>query len=276
MNNRAFTISFVVAFFAVFMVYSYVSSTEEQYKQKFGEEVIAVIAKTDIKELDTLDENNLEEISIPKTFSQAGKEAKISQFSGTLALGAIKKGEQITPTRVTMTGARTGLARKVTVNKRAVTIRINDEAGVSKLLKPGDRVDILGYMDIDGGNKRLVEVKTIFQDITILATGRFVTNTIPAILEKDPQRPDSKQKVNLSEYANYANVTLEVTPEQAQMLVLMEKAFNGVWLTLRNNDDTNKLEIQSSRVQNIIGERGAPNMAPQAGSGPPPPSPPRR
>lgn len=270
MNNRAFTISFVVAILAVLMVHSYVTSTEEQYKQRFGEEVMVVVAKEDIKELEALDETNLEEQLIPKMYVQAQRATSIAEFRGGLALGPIKKGEQITASRVATLGARTGLARRVSVDKRAITIRVNDESGVSKLIKPGDRVDILSAIDIDGGNKRLTEVRTVFQDVMILATGKFVTNTLPAIVERDPMKPSQKQTVNLSEFTNFANVTLEVTPEQAQSLVLLSNVLGGVYLSLRNNDDTRKLELTPTRVEQIVGPRGAIQpVAPAASPGQP-------
>ena len=265
MNNRAFTISFVVAALAVSMVYSYVSSTEEAYRLQYGTEVAVVVASRDIKELDILDETNLTLKNMPASFQEPGTSKNRNDFKGALAIAPIIKGEQITRSKVTQLGARTGLSRQVAIGKRAVTIRINDDNGVSKLIKPGDRVDVLATTDPTGtGNKLNVEMRTILQDALVLATGKYVTNTVPGILEVDPNKSDRKTKVNFSEYNQFGNVTLEVDPYQAQTLVFAARHLD-VYLTLRNNDDNTKEELTRVKMFDLMGKDGAAAAA-QAGS----------
>ncbi len=267
MNNRAFTISLVVAVLAVSMVFSYVSSTEEAYKAQYGTEVAVVVAKRPIKELDILDETNLTTKSIPSTFKQPGARSNIKDFIGALAIAPIMKEEQVTGSKVTQLGARTGLARQVAIGKRAVTVRINDESGVAKLIKPGDRVDVLATVDPSGsGNKLLVEMRTIIQDVLVLATGKYVTNTVPGILETDPFRQDQKTKIPLSEYTQYPNITLEVDPFQAQRVVFASANLGGVYLILRNNDDNAKEELSKTMMKDFL------DKDPAAAAGPRPAS----
>ena len=241
MGNRSFTISFVVACLAVMMVYSYVTSTEETLKKNFGEEEAVVVAKKDIKELDILDETNLTTITIPHNFVQPGTRKKKEDIFGGLAIAPILKDEQITMSKVTQLGARTGLARQVSMGKRAVSIPINDTSGVGKLIKPGDRVDIMANIQLVPGKLESTQMRTILQDVLILATGKYVTNTVPGILERDQFRPEQKTKVALSEYSNFSNITVEVDPTQSQALMFAVANFSGgIYLTLRNNDDNGK------------------------------------
>lgn len=257
MNNKAFTISFVVAILAVSMVYSYVTSTEETMKQKFGAEMPVVVAKKDIKELDVLDDTNLTTRPVPKDFVQPGAGRDLNEFKGGLAIAPIMAGEQVTRSKVTQIGVRTGLARQIAIGKRAITIPVQDDSGVAKLLKPGDRIDILANLDLQSGNKMAMQIKTIMQDVLVLATGKYVTNTVPGILESDPMRGEQKQKVLLSSYTNFANVTLEVDPYQAQTLVYVTKAFpNGLYLVLRNNDDNMKEDLQTTMATDVLGPMG--------------------
>jgi pilus assembly protein CpaB len=256
MNNRAFTISFVVAILAVSMVYSYVSSTEEEFRKMYGTDKTVVVAKKNIKELDILDETNLTFQNIPNKFVQPGTSNSINDFKSALAIAPINEGEQITKTKVTQLGARTGLARQIAVGKRALTVRISDESGVAKLLKPGDRVDVLSTIDPSGsGNKLFLETRTILQDVLVLATGRYVTNTVPGILEIDPYKADSKNTVKLSEYVQYPNITLEVDPFQAQTLVYASKNLD-IYLTLRNNDDNVKEDLGKTMMKDLMGKDG--------------------
>lgn len=271
MNNRAFTISFVVAILAVSMVYSYVTSTEEEYKHQYGTEKAVVVARKNIKELEILDESNLTLINVPQKFVQPGTSASINDFKSSLAIAPINEGEQITRTKITILGARTGLARQIAVGKRAVTVRVGDETGVAKLLKPGDRVDVLSTIDPSGsGNKLFLETHTILQDVLVLATGKYVTNTVPGIMETDPYKQESKTLTRFPEYTSYGNVTFEVDPFQAQTLVYAAKNLD-IYLTLRNNDDNVKEELTKTMMKDLMGKDagGAAAPAGAAPKGPP-------
>ena len=277
MNNRAFTISFLVAAMAVMMIYSYVSSTEEAYRNQYGKEVTVVVAKREIKELEVLDETNLTTKAMPSTFKQPGTSGNMKDFIGSLAIAPIAKEEQLTRTKVTQLGARTGLARQVAIGKRAVAVRVSDETGVAKLIKPGDRVDVLAFTDPSGtGNKLQIETRTILQDVLVLATGKYVTNTVPAILEVDPMKSSSKSTLKLSEYTQFSNVTLEVDPFQAQALVFASTQLNGIYLILRNNDDNMKEELQKTKMVDLMGKDGANVVAPGPVRAPGSPQAPRR
>ncbi len=256
MNNRAFTISFIVAILAVSMVYSYVSATEEEFKKQYGTEKAVVVAKKNIGELDILDESNLTLVNVPSKFVQPGTSSTINDFKSALAIAPINEGEQITRTKVTQLGARTGLARQIAVGKRAMTIRIDENTGVAKLLKPGDRIDVLATIDPSGsGNKLFLESRTILQDVLVLATGKFVTNSAPGILEGDPFKPDNKTKVRLSEYQGFSNITLEVDPFQAQTLYYATKNLD-IYISLRNNDDNVKEELGKTMMKDLMGKDG--------------------
>ena len=259
MNNKAFTISFIIALLAVSMVYSYVSSTEESYKQKFGVEKSVVVAAHDIKELESLDETNLVTKSIPNQFVWQGTASNVNEFRGALAIAPIMKDEQITRTKVTQLGARTGLARQVSPGKRAVTVRVGDEQAVAKLIKPGDRVDILANINPNPSNRLEAEIRTLLQDMLVLATGKYITNSVPGILERDPfSKSDQKPTtVKLSEYTNYPNVTLEADPNQSQVLLYAELNFGGVYLVLRNNDDISKDDVRRTTFPDLVDKETA-------------------
>jgi pilus assembly protein CpaB len=263
MQNRAFTISFLAALLSVFMVYSYVSSTEEGYRLQYGQMRNVVVAKRNIKELDILDETNLTYKEMPAKLVEPGTSSSFNDFKGGLAVAPINQDEQITRTKVTQLGARTGLARQIQAGKRAMTIRVSDESGVAKLIKPGDRVDVVAIVDPTGsGNKLFLEARTVLQDVLVLATGKYVTNTVPGIIETDPFKPELKSPpIRLSEYMAFANITLEVEPLQAQVLFYTVQN-SPYYLALRNNDDNVKEELSKTTIRDLMGRDGASFQAP--------------
>ncbi len=269
MNNKALTLALVMAVLAVFFVQSYVSSVEDEAKRKLGMEVLVVRAKADIKEADTINESMIELSVIPQDyaepssvrFSKRSQDADTSRglkaLVGTVALIPIRKGEQITYNKITEPGLRTGLSPQVTPGRRAVSVPVNDVSAISRLVKPGDRVDVIAVIDM-GGQKINKITRTILQDVMVLAVGKNVSNNIPRLVEMD----GNQQKVrNLNEEANYGSVTLEVDPIQAQLVATaLANNESGMTLSLRNNDDPDRSQVAPMGVEDLLGPDGVNRM----------------
>ncbi|MCC7441636.1 MAG: Flp pilus assembly protein CpaB [Bdellovibrionales bacterium] len=268
MNNRALTLSVVMGILAVFFVQSYVTSIEDGARKKFGTEVLVVAAKQDIEEMGTIDETMLELKPIPKTFLEPAAmaytkgedeqaiQAKIKELAGYVASVPIRQGEQLTLNKIVEPSIRTGLAPQVTPGRRAIAIQVNDISAVSKLLKPGDRVDLTAVVEVQANaraNPLATKLaKTILQDIVILAVGQSVTNNAPRIFEKDGSSTKAPLKMrSLVTYNQYTTVTIEVEPAQAQMLALLNAG--ALVLTLRNNDDSERVGLAGMTMMDVLG-----------------------
>jgi pilus assembly protein CpaB len=280
-NNKALTLSLCMALIAVFFVQSYVGSIEDEAKKKFGTEITVLQAKRNIKEMETINETMLEIVKIPKRFLQPATiywEVKEGQkdvseeaitkgmkaLTGTVALVPIKKGEQITTNKVVDPGLRTGLAPQIAPGRRAIAVPVNEFSGVAKLVKPGDRVDLIAVLDMGGGKDKKI-AKTILQDVVVLSTGRTVTNNVARVIEADPYGGKDKVR-STAEDSTFASVTLEVDPAQAQMLALvMGNGDNALMLSLRNNDDTERTNVASTVFTDILGVDAQKVRAPAGG-----------
>lgn len=254
MNSRAFTTSLLLAGIAVAMIWSYISSRETELQSEYGNQTPVVIAKEDIKELEIIDDRKVQLINVPKTFQMPGSYTRVEDLYNTIAAVPIKKGEQITAPRVTYPGAQSGLSRQISIGKRALSIQVTEGQAVSRLLKPGDRVDILALVDYASGKKERLKVKTVLQDVLVLSTGLYVTNSIPIVNLKSDT--DSRQ-IKLNSYTNYNTVTLELSPFEVQKMVFLISAGNGIYLSLRNNDDKEIERINATRLYDVLGEDAA-------------------
>lgn len=251
MNTRAFTLALLISFLAMFMVYTYIEDQENSIKQRYGTERTVVVAKTDIKELELIDDSKLAVKSVPQNFVSPGAFTNQKELENTVATVPILKGEQITKPRVTYPGAKTGLSRQVSVGKRAIAIGINEIQGVSKLIKPGDRVDIIAGIDYAAGRPDKKKTQTVLQDVLVLSTGMSMTNSIPIIGVKTP---DVIKKLNLSTYTRYNTITVELNPFEVQKLLHITKNMNSeIYLSLRNNTDKEVLNINSSNIYDVLG-----------------------
>ena len=253
MNSRAFTTSLILAGLAVFMIYAYIDSRETEMVSEYGNSTPVVVAKEDIKELEVIDDRKVEVQNVPAKFQMPGKFTRVEDLYNTIAATPIKKGEQITAPRVTYPGAQSGLARQISIGKRAYSLQVTESQAVSRLLKPGDRVDILALVDYASGKKDKLKIKTVLQDVLILSTGLFVTNSIPVVNMKGEGGNESRQ-VKLNNYTNYNTVTLELTPFEVQKMVFLVSSGNGIYLSLRNNDDKTIERISATRLYDVLGE----------------------
>ena len=91
-------------------------------------------------------------------------------------------------------GPLTGLgAAGVAVASARIAIPVNEMNGVAKLINPGDRIDIVAAVDVGKGLSQHREVKTLMQDVTILATGVRVVNELAGALRKNGQMKTLQQ-----------------------------------------------------------------------------------
>ncbi len=122
---------------------------------------------------------------------------------------------------------RTSLAEAVKPGMRALSLAIGGASAVSGMIRPEDRIDILGTFSFP--SKTIQEqmetvTLTILQDVTVLATGQRKANEI--VLNRDRRRDTS-----------YSTVTVQVTPREAELLVFAEQMRGRLTLTLRNPAD---------------------------------------
>ena len=128
-------------------------------------------------------------------------------------------------------------------------------SGVAKLLKPGDRVDLIGAVSIGSGQNKRTEVKPIMQNIPILATGTRISNELPVLYERNKKGNEVIIR-NLSRDTKYSNITLEVTPQQAQTIIyILNQNPKDLTMVLRHPTDTGPVPVRSTTAETILGRK---------------------
>lgn len=251
MNTRAFTLSLLIAGIAVFMVMSYIEGEEAKLTERFGNERAVVVASKDIQAYELIDDTKVTIVNVPNAFLAPKAITNKEEILNTIATVPIIKGEQITKPRVTYPNVKTGLSRQVTPGKRAVSIRISDHKGASRLIKPGDRVDVIYKIDFAGGQKDKVIIKTVLQDTLVLSTGRNMSNSIPLMGLKTPKEV---KLMNLNTYSNFNTVTLELSLIEAQKITWLQEQGAQATIVLRNNDDRDLITIKETTLFDVLGD----------------------
>lgn len=273
-ETRTLWISVASALFAVFLLYSYTQEKSAELTKKFGAKQRVVIAAQDINEMETVDETMLQIVEKPVDFIEPQAISDPELAVGMITLAPIRKDEQLLQSKLTKPGPVTGLSLQVSPTKRAVSIPINEVNGVAKLINPGDRIDIVAALDIGKGLNQHREVKTLMQDVTVLATGSRVVNELPVLYEKMGKEDFIK---NLRGDLNFNTITVEVSPEESQDLIyLLSTAQGSIFLTLRHPSDHAKRRFPESSIDSLLGKvsQNMMNLQQRAPASPPPPPPP--
>lgn len=251
-ETRTLWISLAVAFFAIFMLYSWSETQKTEMAKKYGTTKRVVVAAANIAEMETIDESKLEVIDQPQDFIQPEAVAEPESAIGQVAAVPIKKGEQLLQTKLLLPGPDTGLSMEVSPGKRAITVPIDDMRGVSRLLKPGDRIDIVAALDYGKGGEQRREVRTILQDVVVLATGLNIVNKIPRRFELDGNGK-TITRINLSANTNFNSITIEAKPDEVQQLVyILATSPGSLFTTLRHPNDRLQTPQRSTLVEDVL------------------------
>jgi pilus assembly protein CpaB len=167
--------------------------------------------------------------------------------------------------RLALRGSGLGLAPIIPVGMRAVTVRVNDVAGVAGFVLPGMRVDVLVTGRPPDSNGTVTS--TCLQNILVLSAG----TTIQA---------DARGQA-----IQAPTVTLLVSPEQAETLTLANIE-GHIQLVMRNGSDQAIEKTPGRELSELYGmrrSRPAPELKPRprlravalpGAAPPPPPAPP--
>jgi pilus assembly protein CpaB len=117
-----------------------------------------------------------------------------------LVLTAIERNEPVLRAKVTEPGQSGSLSSQLDADKRAVTVSVDDVRGVAGLIRPSDRVDVVLIRSTSGANTQAYS-DIILQNVKVLA------------LDQSTSDVTGKPQVAKA-------VTLEVTPEEAQKVLL--------------------------------------------------------
>jgi pilus assembly protein CpaB len=251
-ESRTLWISVGAALFAVFLLYSYTEQKSREVMDKYGKKSQVVIATRDINEMETVDETMLEVVVRPDSFKEPTSISDAENAVGLVALAPIKKGEQILESKIMKPGPVTGLSLQVAPSKRAVTVPIDEMRGVSKLLNPGDRIDLVAALDIGKPPNQHREIKTLLQDVVILATGLRVANELPRLIERMGKDDYIK---NLRGDTSFNAITIEASPEEAQKLIyILSTSPGALFVTLRHPSDHTRKRYPNVTVESLVDE----------------------
>lgn len=174
------------------------------------ETVTVLTAAADIPANTSITANMLRQTELPKEAALSNAISASSEVIGTVSRTEIYQGEQILSSKLIAVGKGNNetLAYTIEPGMRAITIAVDATSGLSNMIVPGNRVDIIGEFLTE---KTAINEK---QSYTVMVLENIEVLAVDNVLSKEQQQ-DSKT-------AAYATITLQVTPEQAMKLSMAQ------------------------------------------------------
>ncbi|MDB4932527.1 MAG: Flp pilus assembly protein RcpC/CpaB [Myxococcaceae bacterium] len=229
------------------------------YKQRFeaeasgGVPVRVLIAVQDIPLGAALSENMMGYRLIPQAYLEDRfiRYSDVRRIIGVRVSNGLRANQTVMWTDLaTASDARRDLSSLVSTGMRAITVRADITNSFGGLLRPGDRVDVLGTLSRTGGETDRVTIP-LLQNVLVLAAGR------------DTGGEAQRQTVNGTGGANnpveISQITLSVSMEEAQLLTYAADRggsggrHTGLTLVLRNPEDIAILEgVPETNIEDIF------------------------
>ncbi len=231
-----FGIAIILAMVATVLVIKWLQQKNQMKEAAPLETQEVAVAKVDLSWGTELSQEMIQTKPFLKTSLPGGYSSDISSLVGRVLISSVMANEPILESRLAPVSAKAGgVAAIVSPDKRAIAIKVDKVIGVSGFIHPGNRVDVLVTIDIEGGRSSNKAVtKTILENILVLASG-----------------PETVRKSKKEESSPVDVITLEVTLEEAEKLALA--ATEGkILLVLRNFNDTKDILTKGMTIPALL------------------------
>ena len=232
-------ISGLIAAGAVMM---YLTSVESKYK-KANEPVqevtvSVVVPRENIAKGDRLTIDKLASRRVPEQFvpSDAILASDIDSIIDRTLLTGVLYGRPMVWHAVTSTKSRT-FSDVVELGRRAMTIKINDVDAIDGLLRPGDKIDVMGTFQLkslgiagSAGDVDDDAVMPVLQDVEVIEAARVDKNG-----RRYETRTDTSSKDGID--LDFTLITMNLNSKQIARVELAQ-ATGGIFAVLRNRADT--------------------------------------
>jgi pilus assembly protein CpaB len=220
-NGRFLLLTLICAIISAVLVYAAIGRNKGGSETAVAESTTeTVVAKMDIPARTQITSTMLTVKDVPINSRLPNAAGSVDDVVGKISRYPIYMDEQVTSNKVVEIGgaeSADSLAFSVAEGKRAISISADQVVSAGGLVLPGDHVDIMAVLNgkkADGSDVENYVVKTILQDIQVLAVAQTIADSTTDAT--GAKKSDAKANPEAT------TLTLLVTPEQSETLFLAE------------------------------------------------------
>jgi pilus assembly protein CpaB len=241
-------LALIIAGTGSFVVYRWTETKTDPQKMTQVEEhqvetVQVVVAAGDLQWGTKLTKEMIKTVPFLKTSLPHGHYSNATSVLDRVLIAPLQGKDPVTESRLAPKNIKVGgVSAVLQSGKRAVSVKGDKIVGLSGLVKPGNRVDVLVTMKNPKNDKDMT--KLVLENIPVLATGTQIENK-----NDDPSPVDV--------------YTLEVTPEQAEKLALASTK-GRLQFALRNIIDSESVKTTGADIAETLKSLSIEKKAPQS------------
>lgn len=240
-NKLILILAVIVGLTAAGGIYMFLENMKKTYEVQ-GDFVKVTVARQQIPAKTQITAQMIELKEIPAKYINERAAVDSKEVIGKIAKSDILTGEQVLRDKLAKDKESSdGLSFLLQPGKRAVTIAVNEVSGLAGLVKPGDRVDVLGTFDLQAavGQEKSSITTLLIQNVDVLSIDQST----------NPSAGSNQEGKKAAAPAH--TITLSVTPEQAQPLVLCSEK-GSIRLILRPATDQEIITLPSTRMNQLV------------------------
>ncbi|MBI4801220.1 MAG: Flp pilus assembly protein CpaB [Elusimicrobia bacterium] len=219
MEKKGVLVPVILAMVAA-SIYWWVLTSKERALAKSMETAQVLVAKYDLPNRTILKEDLVEVIQMPRMYAQQDvyevrSPSDIKLVTNLVTAVRIPKGNQVTQSTLVSLSPEAGLSVKVPPGYRGCILPMDNE--FLRLIKPGDRVDVLVSFDaVMGENRKEKVTATILQNVLVLGVGSNLGQGLSAAQAKTK---DSQSAADQG-FSDRGVLSVALNPNEAQYLAL--------------------------------------------------------
>ncbi|MDX9785179.1 MAG: Flp pilus assembly protein CpaB [Desulfobacterales bacterium] len=229
-------LSLVIAVAGSFLAYQWIQkkTAPKEMVRVESDAVPVAVAAIDIPWGTKLTPEMLKKNPYLKESLPNGYFSDVALLKDRVTVSPLKPGDPVVEHRLAPVDIKTGgVSAVLSTGKRAVAVKGDKVIGISGLINPGNRVDVLVTMQDPETEKKLDKTKIVLENILVLATGTQI------------QKNEKGEPAPVDVYA------LEVTPEESEKLALAA-AQGKLQFALRNQLDFENILTRGTTISQTL------------------------
>lgn len=264
-GSKLMIIAAVCGILAAVLTVFYLKLVENKYKKaaepKHRTEIAVVVANQNLQKGQVLTQQLIAARKVPEIFlpSNAILATEYQKVINRTLLMPAQKGRPLTWEAITGKSAKT-FSENIELGRRARSIKVSKIDSFDGLLRPGDRIDLMGNFTLstlglteavnDAAATQTSEdiVMPVLENVEVLSAGR--EDLAGRRYEKSPSR-NSVDGFNME----FTVINLNLTQKQIARLELAQQS-GSIFAVLRHPKDTSMAEYQYAGIELLLQEQG--------------------
>jgi len=230
-----FGFALVLAFVTSILVFSWMQNEKNRLMAApiLVKHPQVVVANADLAWGTKLTPEMMQMQELPAGVLPEGHFTNLEAMKDRVLLVDMKRNELLLESKLAPVGATGGVAAVTDMNKRAMSVKVDDVIGVAGFIKPADRVDVMVTIEPENGKGHTVS-KMILENVKVLAAGTQM-----------------ERKGKDEEPTQVQVITVEVDVEEAEKLALASTQ-GRLRLALRNPMNSERVLTKGANVGALL------------------------